>query len=365
MTPTTVQVAILSVARGDGDARVERQVTALIEEGCQVSVYALESGTASDRRAERHLRPRRSRLARAFRALTLPFRVRADAIIVVDPDLFPAALVARSLRRRVIIICDVFEDYTLVVDDRPWLRSVVVREATRSLARLANCAAARVDLTLVADEQVPPLSARERIVVKNFPRLDSTQRPRLRSVPIAAYVGDVRRSRGVLEMIEGVLSAEGWELDIVGPIYDGDERAIREAIDGDPRIRLHGRHSPEVSWGIVRNASVGLSLLHSTPAYRSAFPTKIYEYANAGMAVITSPLPRPAAVVEATGIGAVASGVEEICATLNHWRATPEVLNSCRDRAAEWATELLKGGWPPATAAQRICALVEEQRDSK
>jgi len=363
--PTTVRVAVLSVARGNGDARVERQVAALLEEGCQVSVYALESGTASDQRAERYLWPRRSRLTRVFRALTLPFRVQADAFIVVDPDLFPAAIIARSLRRRVVMICDVYEDYTLVVDDRPWLRSPSVREAARVLARLANRAAARADLTLVADDQVPPLVARERMVVKNFPRPDSTPRPCLPTVTTAAYVGDVRRSRGVFEMIEGVLGAEGWELDIVGPILAGDEPAIREMIGGDPRIRLHGRHSPEVSWDIVRNASVGLSLLHSTPAYRSAFPTKIYEYANAGMAVITSPLPRPAAVVKATGIGAVASGVEEIRATLSLWRATPEILNSCRDRASEWAADLLKGGWPPATAARRIRALVEEQRDLK
>ena len=365
MTAAAAHVAIVSVARGDGDARIERQVNALLQQGCRVTVHALEPRIETDPRAQRCLRSRRGPLVRAFRALTLPFRVRADAIIFVDPDLFPAALVARRFRRRVVVVCDVYEDYTLVVDDRPSLRSRPRREAARLFARFANSAAARIDLTVVADDQVPPLVARERMVVRNLPRLDSARRPRSTAIPIAAYVGDVRRSRGVLEMIEGVLGATNWELDIVGPVFADDEDAIRAAIGDDPRIRLHGRQSPEASWEIVRNASVGLSLLHSTPAYSSAMPTKIYEYANAGMAVITSPLPRPAAVVRASGIGAVASGIEEISATLERWRTAPEELISCQDRASVWAAETLGGVWPPVAAAQQIITLVEKQRESE
>lgn len=363
MTSNAAHVAIISVARGDGDARVERQVNALLEEGCQVTVHALDSGTTTDQRAERRLRPRRGPLARVYRALTLPFRVRADAIVVVDPDLFPAALLAHWLRRRIVIVCDVFEDYTLVVDDRPWSRTRPVREAARSFAQLANFAAARTDLAIVADEQVPPLAARERMVVRNLPRLGPARRPRQTSLAVAAYVGDVRRSRGVLEMIEGVLGTESWELDIVGPVFAGDEDAIQEAIGGDPRVRLHGRQPPGALWEIVRDASVGLSLLHPTPAYQGAMPTKIYEYANAGMAVITSPLPRPAALVEAHGIGVVASDIEGISATLNRWRDVPEELISCRARASEWAVETLGGVWPPTAAARRILALVDERRE--
>ena len=45
----------------------------------------------------------------------------------------------------------------------------------------------------------------------------------------AAYVGDVRW----LEMIEGVLGATNWELDIVGPVFADDEDAIRAAIGDD------------------------------------------------------------------------------------------------------------------------------------
>ena len=365
MTNAGVHVAIISVARGDGDARVERQVHALLEEGCRVTVHALESGTATDPRPERRLLPRRGPLARATRSLTLPFRVRADAIIVVDPDLFPVALIARWIRRRLVVACDVYEDYTLVVDDRPWSRTRLVREVARSFARLANFAAARADLTVVADEQVPPLVARERMVVKNLPRLDPAHRALPTASSAAAYVGDVRRSRGVFEMITGVLGARGWELDIVGPVFAGDEGAIRDAIGGSPRIRLHGRCSPEASWEIVRGASVGLSLLHPTPAYRGAMPTKIYEYANAGMAVITSPLPRPAALVEAHGIGAVVSSVEAISAALDRWREEPGEVISCRARASEWATATLGGVWPPTAVAQRILTLVDEQRETE
>ena len=89
-------------------------------------------------------------------------------------------------------------------------RARPVREAARSFARLANFSAARTDPALVVDEQVPHLAARERLVVRNLARLGPAQRPRQLSLAVAAYVGDVRRSRGVLEMIEGVLGAESW-----------------------------------------------------------------------------------------------------------------------------------------------------------
>ena len=68
MTTNVAQVAVISVAHGDGDARVERQVNALLEENCRVAVHALDPGTTTDQRAERCLRPRCGPLARVYRA---------------------------------------------------------------------------------------------------------------------------------------------------------------------------------------------------------------------------------------------------------------------------------------------------------
>ena len=73
----------------------------------------------------------------------------------------------------------------------------------------------------------------------------------------------------------------------------------------------------------------------------------------------------PAAVWRARRFGLVASGIEEISATLERWRTVPEELISCQDRASVWAAETLGGVWPPVAAAQQIITLVEKQRESE
>lgn len=355
-------VAIVSVARDDGDARVERLASALVALNLDVEVHALAPATTSDPQVRRVLRRRRGIIVRLARACSLPFTVSAVVLVVVDPDLFLPARLARLGCRRT-VVCDVFEDYKLVVDDRAWASRRVVREIARRCARAAQAAARGVDLTLVADDHVPPLDARERLVVRNLPQPARSQRSGYTARPTSAYVGDVRVSRGALEMIEGVRATDDWELDIVGPIHEGDRDEIMSAIADDPRIRIHGRRSPDESWRIVEGASVGLSLLHITPAFAKSMPTKVYEYANAGMAVITSPLLRPAALVAEHGFGAVAAGSCDIRDTLTRWRAEPDELVLCRQRAAAWADAHLGGLWPPAVAATRIKTMVDERSE--
>jgi glycosyltransferase involved in cell wall biosynthesis len=362
MNATQPDVAILSVARSDGDARVERLVSAMVELGLNVEVHALAPQVISKPHGRRILRTRRGPITRLARALILPFTVSGKVLVVVDPDLFISARLAR-LVRRCLVVCDVFEDYTLVVDDRAWARRRLVRIAARAYARAAHSAARGVDLTLVADDHVPPAEARERLVVRNLPILDRSGPIKPMQRPVSAYVGDVRVSRGALEMINGVRATDDWELDIVGPIFRGDRDEIMAAVADDPRIRLHGRQSPEDSWVIVGHASVGLAPLHETPAYAQSMPTKVYEYANAGMAIISSPLSRPAALIAKHGFGVLAAEADDITATLNHWRARPEELALCRRRAAEWAEATLGGDWPPAIAAARIKTMVEKRLD--
>ena len=46
-------------------------------------------------------------------------------------------------------------------------------------------------------------------------------------------------------------------------------------------------------------------MLQDTPAFRDAVPTKVYEYLACGLAVVATPLPRQAELVERAGAGVV------------------------------------------------------------
>jgi glycosyltransferase involved in cell wall biosynthesis len=350
-------VALVSVAHDLGDARLHRLTEALADADLSVVIYGLGDTARAPTHATVVGLGSSSWPKRAARALLLPFRASGRVTVVVDPDLFPAAVLAGWLRRRP-SVCDVHEDYALVANDRPWARRRPVRQAASLAARVATAIAARASATFVADAHVPPLTARQRVVVRNLPR-----RPELRPPTgelRAAYVGDVRASRGALTMIDAVMSTPPWELDVVGPLASEDRREILARAESCDRIRLHGRQDPKTSWEIVAGATVGMAVLDSTPAFAEAMPTKIFEYAGHGMAVVTSANPRPAEVVHAFGMGAVVNDAEELAATLSAWRDAPDALESCQARAAEWASTMLETPWSFELAAAAIQQFVDQ-----
>ena len=218
-------------------------------------------------------------------------------VVHLDPDASVGAVAASVVRRRRRVV-DVHEDYAALLRDRAWATGWRRRLAS-SVVRLAMIASERADLTVVADEHLPPPSdrCRRRLVVRNLPDLSvvgiagTTENA---GPPRAVYVGDVRRSRGLETMIEAVAGAESWVLDIVGPVERDDaawldSRTLRADVAG--RVRLYGRQPPESAWRIANGAAVGLALLDDTPAFRAALPTKVYEYLAAGMAVLATPYP--------------------------------------------------------------------------
>ena len=284
-------------------------------------------------------------LARGVRALTLPWRATGRVLLVLDPDVAATGLVAARLRGRR-LVADVHEDYAALLRDRAWARGPAGLVA-RVVVALATRAAARADLTVVADDHVPPQAdaVRRRLVVRNVPSLRhvrgddaaaTTAPPSADGALRAVYVGDVRTSRGLRTMVEAVAAAPGWELDLVGPVAAADAGWLAErlaAADVAGRVRAHGRRDPAASWTLARGADVGLVVLEDTPAFREAMPTKLGEYLAAGLAVIGTPLPRVAAVIERTGAGAVVDGPDAAAQVLRRWAERPELLAAARAAA--------------------------------
>ncbi len=336
------------------DARLHREVDALLAAGLSVEVLGLGAAASGPAGARVRTWDRGGLVARGLRALTLPWRARGRVLLVLDPDVAATGLVVARLRRRR-LVADVHEDYAALLRDRAWARGPAGLVA-RVVVALATRAAARADLTVVADEHVPPARAavRRRLVVRNLPSLrhvrgddPGAEAPGPGSGPgpggpRAVYVGDVRTSRGLRTMVEAVAAAPGWSLDLVGPVAAADagwlsSRAVAEDLAG--RLRVHGRRDPAASWRIACGADVGLVLLADTPAFREALPSKLGEYLAAGLAVLGTPLPRVAEVLERTGAGAVVDGPIAAAAVLRRWAEDPRELDRVRAAARAAAAQ--------------------------
>lgn len=373
-----MDVTVVTSGHDVADARLHRLVSAMVRSGLEVEVLGLGSSHDGPAGAATTARRRPGMVGRSVLALRYAFRARGRVLLALDPDSAVAAyLAARARGRRVAV--DVHEDYGALLADRGWAHGLLGWGATRVVGA-ADAVAARADLTLVADEHVPPASARNRLVVRNEP--DRAMLPAADEFvpadePRAAYVGDVRSSRGLRAMVEAARLARRWTLDLVGPVAGDDEQWLQAQLAADPdlaaRVRLHGRRPPAESWQLARHAWVGLCLLEDTPAFHAAMPSKVLEFIACGVPVVTTNLPRPAELVGATGAGAVVpcgtppevggavaallDDLAEDPGRLSRWRTaarhaaqSPNPTGSPYDRAAEALTDLVGIGRPRRNA---------------
>ena len=358
-------VSLISSADQVTDARMHRLCGALIRSGCQVEVWALGSAKDAPTGVTFHRAPGgKGFSSRIIRDLILPFRAQGKIWIVVAPDLLLLSwLIARVKGRK--LVADVHEDYFELLKDRAWATGLVGYLA-KVIARLATEVASRADLTTVADVQVPPFDARNRLVVRNFPDLSLlTPSGQLSEQPRAIYIGDVRTSRGIKTILETAELSPKWSFDIVGNISVNDSKYIqlwKSSSAASSRVNFHGRLTPAQSWEFAKGAWVGLSLLESTPAFSAAVPSKLYEYMASGLATISTPLPRCIELLKESNGGVIANDAKSVAASLNAWAMNPTELIAMRNNAVTWATSNLNASAEYDAFVSAIKALIPSSR---
>ncbi|MDO5677569.1 MAG: glycosyltransferase [Propionibacteriaceae bacterium] len=369
------------------DARLHRTVAALRRAGCEVTVRGLSAGASASPGVSTS-RPA-GKVTRGLRALIWPWQARGDVLLTIDPDTALSAwLSSKVLRRR--WVADVHEDYRELLRDRAWVPKPLLA-VLRGAVSVLNWIITQADLVLVADEHVPPRSARRRFVMRNVPDVtllppmpslvEPTSSELARSEVVskpgdvtadvgtsrtAVYIGDMRESRGLRLMVEAVAATSAdespWSLTLVGNLAAADEAWFHDRLKQPDaaRIRWHGRMAPVESWRIAEGAAVGLCLLADTPAFRDAMPSKVYEYLAMGMPTIATPLPRVRELVEGTGAGVIVDDVPATVEALRRFATEPSRRAGLIANARAAGEELRERPSPYDDAARRILQLAGE-----
>lgn len=362
-----IDISIISSGANLADARLHRLTRALLRAGLTIEIFApgnlKDAPTTTDSVQRLYIRKpwlcaqwsRSNLLARYHRSRLFVFRSRGRVFYAISPEaITPAYAKARLLGRGFAV--DLFEDYLQLLKDRRWAKKYfgLVGQIAKSDTKSALWFARRADLTTVADVQVPPLSAKNRLVVRNLPDQSMlTQSGNRSTTPRAIYIGDLRKSRGLHSMLRLAELAPDWDFDFVGGVAAADQEFVNEWLQSnglsdssqqtksDSRIRFHGKLAPTESWKIAAGAWVGLSLLESTPAFVQAVPSKLYEYMSVGLATISSPLPRCVELIISSKSGAIAHTPDEAAQYLKRWRENPLEIDQIRSQAISWANENL------------------------
>ncbi|HYC31654.1 MAG TPA: glycosyltransferase family 4 protein, partial [Gemmatimonadales bacterium] len=292
---------------------------------------------------------RRAGLANKWRMLReltdLAVHAGADVYHAHEPDLSLAAAVraARRVRRRggrALVAHDLHEypPSEIWTDRPPWLRRIGQAAAVGRdvwLARgvdhlfAANTLVAGYGFAITTDRPID--------VLYNAPamRLFPQRPPLAWSGPpeplVLCHEGSLGFERGLRDMIEAVdRLRDRVRLLIVGEVF-GPER---EWLDAELRRRgLEGvvRRTGWLGYADVgralHDAHVGLLLFHaSDTSLRAGCPNKLFNYMNAGLAIVSVNLPEPRRILRAEGCGVILpeEGTEALVTAIEGLLAAPD-----------------------------------------
>lgn len=306
--------------------------------------YATKPPGPSSRGDLTWIRLRGGRVARGLRALRLMFSRRYDVVSVHDPELIPAALLARWLRRRR-IVCDVHENVPAQILHKDWVPRPLRRPLAWLARRLLRLAERFLVVTLAEDGYHVLFKGRHP-VFPNYPRRGALPEP-ADDEGYIVYVGDVTEYRGATLMVEAVgLMSARRPLVVVG--RTGDEMVARLRTLADRlgvELTLAGPKPHAEAMAIAARGIAGLALMADVPNNRWSQPTKLFEYLGVGIPLVATRLPGiEQAVGELEAVTLVPTGdAAAVAEAIDVIVADPSIRAASRQQAPRLRGTLL---WP-------------------
>lgn len=347
-------LVVTSVHPSD-DPRIREKHIRTLAEAFDVT-YATKPPAPSDLTGLRWRGLAGGRLRRWLAALRIMLTARVDVIVFHDPELIPAGILVR-LVRRIPVVFDLHENVPA---------QMLTKESLPSMLRFPLAVAARfwiawVDRTLevtLAEDGYGALFRSERPVFPNYPDTAHFPTPDVGPRSGVVYVGDVTEQRGALTLLEAVAASGATAVTYVGRCSDGlRSRLLERGDELGVEIELLGWRPHQEAMMIAARAHVGVSPLHDVPNYRHSLPTKTLEYLALGTPVIASDLPGTSSVIGGLpGVRLVApSSVLELSVALD---AVDDVVQA---DAVSGAAEIRRQyQWPKKAVADFYRSLVED-----
>ncbi|MBU1865560.1 MAG: glycosyltransferase [Actinobacteria bacterium] len=337
------RLLVLTTIHDPDDPRVRERTLASLAEVFEVDYATRAPGPA---RQDDHtwIELPGNRIRRWWRGLRLMSSGVYDVVSIHDPELIPAALLARLLRRRVVVV-DVHEHVPGQILHKDW----VWRPLRRPVAWLAHRflrLAERFLVVTLAEDGYRVLFREQHPVFPNYPAEGALPAP-AGDGGYLAYVGVVNEYRGAALMVEAAGAMERpLPLVMVGRVTGAataelQARALRLGVE----LRLTGPLPHREAMEIAAAGTVGLALMADVPNNRWSQPTKLWEYLGIGVPVVASRLPGIEAAMEGYqavrlvppgDAAATARAIEEIAADAG-------IRAAAREHAAEIAGSLV---WP-------------------
>lgn len=224
-----------------------------------------------------------------------------------DPELIPAGLQLRRMRKRVIF--DSHEDVPKQLLGKPYLGPLGRMVLPRAASVVEQYACKRFNGIVAATPFIRDkfLALNEHTVdINNFPlvgELDQDIAWEDKRAEVC-YVGAISAIRGIREIVRACeFLQSGARLTLAGRF---DDARVANEVKGYPgwqHVNDVGYQDRTGVRRILGHALAGIVTLHPTINYVDALPVKMFEYMAAGIPVIASDIPLWQDIVEKSGCG--------------------------------------------------------------
>lgn len=349
------RLLVLTTIHDPDDPRVRERTLASLAEVFQVD-YATRAPGPSRQDDHTWIELRGSRIRRWFAGLRLMLSGTYEVVSIHDPELIPAALLARLLRRQTVVV-DVHEHVPGQILHKDWVWKPLRRPVAWLAGRLLHLAERFLVVTLAEDGYQVLFKAPKPVFV-NYPAEGALPTPAADGGYLA-YVGVVNEYRGATLMVEAVGAMDDrLPLVVVGRVTDekaAELRGLAGRLGVD--LTLAGPKPHREAMEVAAAGTVGLALMADVPNNRWSQFTKLWEYLGMGVPLVASRLPGTEKAMEGHeavrlvppgDAAAAARAIEEIA-------ADPGIRATAARNAAAIARTLV---WPAAEIREFYLGLV-------
>lgn len=228
----------------------------------------------------------------------------ADIYHLHDPELIPAGLKFKKLRKKVVF--DAHEDYIEKMDSKFWIHPSLRKTVSFLFRAYYNYAVRRFNGVVLAAGNIQ-INNNKKLVFRNLPNLSFKDEKRVgekSNENVILYTGGITEYRGIEQVIKAMLQSEfkDWKLVILGKENLELKDRLKNELK-DKRIIVKGEVSYDevIKW--IYNSRVGVVVNQPVFTYDKALPNKLFEYMAYGLPVVCSDYPHWQEIVEKNNAG--------------------------------------------------------------